>query len=95
MYCPQCGTKIDDEARFCPECGTRIEVESKFVLSENIKGFFGSREEYAVNCIIFTNISLLSKELKTEPKAIKELLNSFIEIKKKAKINQFRIVERL
>lgn len=86
MYCPQCGTKIDDEARFCPECGTGIEVESKFVLSENIKGFFGSREKYAVNCIIFTNISLLSKELKTEPQAVKELLNSFIEIKKKAKI---------
>ena len=24
MYCPECGTKIDDDCRFCPECGTQI-----------------------------------------------------------------------
>lgn len=24
MYCPECGAKIKDEARFCPECGAEI-----------------------------------------------------------------------
>ena len=23
MFCPNCGTQIDDNARFCPECGTK------------------------------------------------------------------------
>ena len=24
MYCPECGTKLDDDALFCPECGTKV-----------------------------------------------------------------------
>ena len=24
MFCPNCGTKLDDSMRFCPECGERI-----------------------------------------------------------------------
>lgn len=26
-YCPNCGNKIEPEARFCPSCGTRLEVQ--------------------------------------------------------------------
>lgn len=26
MYCPNCGTKVDDGARFCPECGCRLDA---------------------------------------------------------------------
>ena len=26
MFCPECGTRIDEKgARFCPECGTRLD----------------------------------------------------------------------
>ena len=24
MYCPNCGTKVADNARFCPNCGTSL-----------------------------------------------------------------------
>ncbi len=27
MFCPECGTKIPDDALFCPVCGTRIEED--------------------------------------------------------------------
>ncbi|MCR4945339.1 MAG: zinc ribbon domain-containing protein, partial [Lachnospiraceae bacterium] len=26
MFCPECGTKIDDRAAFCPNCGTKIKA---------------------------------------------------------------------
>ena len=25
MFCPNCGTKTPDDARFCPDCGTEFE----------------------------------------------------------------------
>jgi hypothetical protein len=28
MFCPECGSRVDDAAAFCGECGMRIEVES-------------------------------------------------------------------
>ena len=28
MFCPECGTRLDNDMLFCPECGTRIEQES-------------------------------------------------------------------
>lgn len=24
MYCPECGTRLEDDALFCPECGTKV-----------------------------------------------------------------------
>ena len=24
MFCPKCGTKLDDDARFCPSCGAQV-----------------------------------------------------------------------
>ncbi|MFI3290306.1 MAG: zinc ribbon domain-containing protein [Opitutales bacterium] len=24
MFCKECGTKIDDNAKFCPDCGTKL-----------------------------------------------------------------------
>ena len=26
MFCPNCGTKNDDDALFCANCGTKLEV---------------------------------------------------------------------
>ena len=25
-FCPECGTKVDADARFCPNCGIRLEA---------------------------------------------------------------------
>lgn len=29
MYCPECGTRLDDDALFCPECGTKVMHEEE------------------------------------------------------------------
>ncbi len=29
MYCPECGTRLDDDALFCPECGTKVMHEAE------------------------------------------------------------------
>lgn len=29
MNCRQCGTKIDEDAKFCPSCGTKLEIPQK------------------------------------------------------------------
>lgn len=28
MYCPKCGTNVDDRAKFCPVCGERLEFQT-------------------------------------------------------------------
>ena len=37
MYCPNCGSHVDDEANFCPECGMPLQ-ESREALAENQDG---------------------------------------------------------
>ena len=37
MYCPNCGSHVDDEANFCPECGMPLQ-ESREALTENQDG---------------------------------------------------------
>src|SRR4051794_1109684 len=32
-YCPKCGSKNDDDAKFCGECGAALVVETKTSLS--------------------------------------------------------------
>lgn len=82
MYCPECGNKLEDNIRFCPECGTPIEQQStsETPVRENTED--NEKGKYIANCIIFTNISLLSEELKSTPDEVKEILTQFIEIKK-------------
>lgn len=43
MWCPNCGTKLEDDARFCPECGTNVqeEMESLNHISEPEENFVG------------------------------------------------------
>lgn len=31
MYCPECGTRLEDDALFCPECGTKVMHEEEAV----------------------------------------------------------------
>lgn len=28
-YCPECGTKLDEDAKFCPKCGHKLTAEKK------------------------------------------------------------------
>lgn len=28
MFCPKCGTKMDDAMSFCPKCGARVAAPS-------------------------------------------------------------------
>ena len=35
MWCPNCGTKLDDGAKFCPNCGTKVQNDIIKPVSEN------------------------------------------------------------
>lgn len=37
MYCPECGTKLDDNHKFCPECGTQIVYQPELSFEDEIK----------------------------------------------------------
>lgn len=34
MFCPECGTWLDEDARFCPECGTKVMFEEPAAAAE-------------------------------------------------------------
>lgn len=70
MFCPECGTRLDNDMLFCPECGTRIEQESA-------KDF----EIPALKGILFTHIPNLARKLSVSPKDVTNLLESFIQYK--------------
>lgn len=42
MWCPNCGTKLDDYAKFCPNCGTNVQADT-------IKSEMNDNREYAMN----------------------------------------------
>ena len=73
MFCPECGTRIDDEyALFCEECGTRVRDEEPAAPvvepqeSEPVadgKSDFVSADD-AVHGLILTNLSLLAAKLR-------------------------------
>jgi DNA-directed RNA polymerase subunit RPC12/RpoP len=37
-YCPQCGTKLEENMKFCPECGQRLVVDERELAQEDPKG---------------------------------------------------------
>ena len=71
MFCPECGTKIEDSNRFCPECGTKIEevkvneqiVTTQEELSTNSNEEDKSDSEVFARGILFTNTNLLAKSM--------------------------------
>lgn len=42
MWCPNCGTKLDDYAKFCPNCGTNVQ-------DDVIKPEMNDNQEYEMN----------------------------------------------
>ena len=70
MFCPNCGTKNDDDAVFCENCGTRIMEESQvppvpsvppqqpvaFKLSKNVIGLIAAVAAVIVAVIVFVSV---------------------------------------
>ena len=44
MYCENCGTKLDDNAKFCSECGQKIEIVESEAVFENTTDIHFDRE---------------------------------------------------
>jgi RNA polymerase subunit RPABC4/transcription elongation factor Spt4 len=36
MYCPKCGSKIADDAKFCPTCGNKIETAEQLPITPSL-----------------------------------------------------------
>ncbi|MEA2071492.1 MAG: zinc-ribbon domain-containing protein [Asgard group archaeon] len=34
LYCPECGTYVEEDVRFCPNCGANIEITKQEIVSE-------------------------------------------------------------
>ena len=91
MYCPECGTKIEETGcRFCPECGTKLsddKEESATVeqtrFDADIITKDSEEDSYLINGILFTNLVALSAKLGTSEVELTNLLNQYIAGKKK------------
>lgn len=44
LYCPNCGTKIDNKPKFCPNCGTSIEKQNTIPEETIIKKIYNNIE---------------------------------------------------
>lgn len=88
MYCPECGNKIEEGARFCCECGTKIEqpdtAQATTATPQSEQSRQEEKGEYLCSCIILTNITLLSKVLNSAPEQTKQFIEQFIDIKKRS-----------
>ena len=92
MFCPECGTRIDDEsALFCEECGTRVRDEEPAAPvvepqeSEPVadgKSDFVSADD-AVHGLILTNLSLLAAKLRVPASSLEKVLQQYIDGKRR------------
>lgn len=82
MYCPECGHKIDDPGvRFCPECGTEITADTRQEEPAEEKRLRTDR--IAGNGIILTNSYALARKFGCTEKAVCNLIEQFISIKRR------------
>lgn len=70
MYCPECGSQLDNDMLFCPECGTKVEKPSA-----------KDSEDPVMKGILFTHIPNLAQKLSVSPQEITNLLETFIRLK--------------
>ncbi len=97
MYCPECGTKIDDDCRFCPECGTQIIDDEEEVAVQATASDEGNQNESAepqaapheeempdAVCwgLILTNVKLLAQKFNVSEQQLKALFEQFIHYKR-------------
>lgn len=87
MYCPECGTKIEEGGRFCPECGTMIaqETHETTLPQSNVEDTHETSskndEEPLASVIILTNVRLLAEKMDVKAQEVRDLIEKFIEIK--------------
>lgn len=89
MYCPECGSRIDDEsALFCQECGTRVRDEVTEMAagvdetSTTNDADFIAQDNMAYG-ILLTNLTLLAKKLHVAEYDVERLMRAFINVKRK------------
>ena len=90
MFCPNCGTEIDNNIRFCPNCGAKIEDinESKVGLIDNTSNITSSNKSWGTGMMIFLIIisilipligiiiGLSNKNVEGREKQAKTILNT-------------------
>lgn len=57
MWCPNCGTKLDDYAKFCPNCGTKVQDDA-------IKPEMNEGQEYETDYSGYAELDLEDDERK-------------------------------
>ena len=91
MFCPECGSRIDDEyALFCEECGTRVRDEvpetPEAPSAESQEAVDGKSDFDAagdvVGGLILTNLTLLAAKLRVPVSSLEKLLQQYIDGKR-------------
>ena len=92
MFCPECGSRIDDEyALFCEECGTRVRDEvpetPEAPSAEPQEAVDGKSDFDAagdvVGGLILTNLTLLAAKLRVPVSSLEKLLQQYIDGKRR------------
>ena len=92
MFCPECGSRIDDEyALFCEECGTRVRDEvpetPEAPSAESQEAVDGKSDFDAagdvVGGLILTNLTLLAAKLRVPVSSLEKLLQQYIDGKRR------------
>lgn len=87
MFCPECGTKIDEKgARFCPECGTQLDAceelaqpAAPIATAQIPAESAAAKEDVAAWGLILTNCRLLAAKLGGSGAELMQLLDTYIE----------------
>ena len=77
-FCPECGTKVDADARFCPNCGTRLDSleEEPEQVEEN--SFYENSDDEQIG-VIFTDTHKLSEKYGCSQDEVMTVIESFRE----------------
>ena len=73
IFCPECGTKVEESSNFCPECGQRLAEETEECYSTERAQNAGDE------MILFTDTSVLAEKYDIDQEEVIELLEQFME----------------
>ena len=96
MYCPECGTKIDEPVNFCPECGANLiglfaetkadKAADKPAVEPNEPVAQAEPDadlpEPVMRGFLLTNLTTLSKHLNTSIESLRKIFEQFIAMKR-------------